>query len=88
MIDVTIAARVILRRTLERYQRDVTDVLRIAREAGGFKAFVGREVDGDELIDHDGRTILAIDAELSSELDGAIIDSDSERLIFRPAVKA
>ena len=44
-------------------------------------------MDGDELIDHDGRTILASGAQFSSAVDGAIIDADGGRLIFRPARK-
>jgi hypothetical protein len=51
------------------------------------KVFARRQVDGDELIDHDGRTILASGAQFSSEVDGAIIDADGGRLIFRPARK-
>ena len=51
------------------------------------EGLAGRQVDGDELIDHDGRTILASGAQFSSEVDGAIIDADGGRLIFRPARK-
>ena len=80
MLHVTIPARMLLLATLQEQQRDGSHVLRVAREPGRLKEFVGKVVDGDELFELDGRAVLSIDQELTLGLDGATIDAKEGRL--------
>lgn len=89
ILNVTDKAAEVLHQTLELNQEDESDVLRVTRGQDGLGLAVGKGADGDQLVDHDGRTVLAIDGGLSAELDGATIDlqqtPEGTRLVFQPS---
>lgn len=75
MIQVSDKAAEALHATLEQNQTDPTDVLRIEQSDSGLALSIGAQHDGDQLIDHDDRVILAIDSKVSEALSGATIDA-------------
>jgi len=74
MLNVSEKAANAPHRTLEQQEAEDIDVLRLSRDKGILELAVGKESDGDQLVSHEGRTVLAIDSGLPGELDGAIFD--------------
>jgi hypothetical protein len=75
MIQVSEKAAEALRATLEQNQTDPEDVLRIEQSDSGLALSIGAQHDGDQLINHEERVILAIDPGVSDALSGATIDA-------------
>jgi hypothetical protein len=75
MIHVSEKAAEALHATLEENQTDANDVLRIEQSDAGLALSIGAQHDGDQLIDHEERVILAIDPGVSEALSGATIDA-------------
>ena len=75
MVNVSQRAAEALQATLEQNRNAPDDVLRIEQTDTGLALAIGSRHDGDQLIDHDSNTILAIDPAVSSALDGATIDA-------------
>jgi hypothetical protein len=75
MIQVSDKAAEALHATLEQNQTDPDDVLRIEQSETGLSLSIGAQHDGDQLIGHDDRVILAIDPAVSEALSGATIDA-------------
>jgi Fe-S cluster assembly iron-binding protein IscA len=75
MIQVSEKAAEALHATLEQNQTEPTDVLRIEQSDAGLALSIGAQHDGDQLVDHGNRVILAIDAEVADALSGATIDA-------------
>ena len=75
MVTVTESARQLLKRIVD----DIDDPdfsLRLAHggAAGQFDVIADKERDGDQVVEHDGDTVLLIGSELSNDLEGATID--------------
>ena len=75
MIQVSEKAAEALHATLEQNQSDPSDVLRIEQSDTGLALSIGEQHDGDQLVDHEQRVILAIDPAVSEALSGATIDA-------------
>jgi Fe-S cluster assembly iron-binding protein IscA len=91
MLNVSQKAAAALHETLEQNQSDDDEVLRIAQTEQGLALAIGREHEGDQIVDHEDRHILAIDQSLSDALDGATLDladtPEGPRLVFDAAHK-
>lgn len=75
MVNVSERAAEALHATLEQNRNNPDDVLRIEQTDTGLALAIGSQHDGDQLIDHDNMTILAIDPAVSDALHGATIDA-------------
>jgi len=75
MLNVSERAAEALHATLDENRNEPDDVLRIEQTDTGLALAIGSQRDGDQLIDHDDVTILAIDPAVSQALDGATIDA-------------
>jgi len=75
MIQVSEKAAEALHATLEQNQTDPNDVLRIEQADTGLALSIGAQHDGDRLVDHGDRVILAIDPLVADALSGATIDA-------------
>jgi Fe-S cluster assembly iron-binding protein IscA len=88
MLNVSEKAREALHHTLDQNEREGSDLLRIALTEEGLALALDKERDGDQLVEHDQRKILAVEPELARELDGATIDAvetpEGMRLVFEP----
>ncbi|HEY8171742.1 MAG TPA: hypothetical protein VIH21_01545 [Dehalococcoidia bacterium] len=86
MINVTDRAAEVLHRSLEENEETDDDVFRIEMTNEGIALALGNERDGDQLIEHQHRKVLAIERDIASALDGASIDAvdtpEGTRLIF------
>lgn len=86
MLNVSEKAAAVLHESLEQNEADGAEVFRIAMTDGGIALAIGAEQDGDQKIEHDRRTVLAIEPELATAFDGATIDAvetpDGLRLVF------
>jgi Fe-S cluster assembly iron-binding protein IscA len=91
MLNVSQKAAAALHETLDQNQSDDDEVLRIAQTEQGLALAIGREHEGDQIVDHEDRHILAIDQSLSDALDGATLDladtPEGPRLVFDAAHK-
>jgi Fe-S cluster assembly iron-binding protein IscA len=74
MLNVTERAADMLQQKLIEHGDDSAEVLRLQRQDAGIGLAIDREAEGDEVVEHDGRPLLAIDSDLARELDGAKID--------------
>jgi len=75
MIQVSDRAAEALHATLEQNQTAPDDVLRIEHSEIGLALALGSQHDGDQLVNHADRVILAIDSSISESLSGATIDA-------------
>ena len=75
MIQISEKAAEALHATLEQNQSDPADVLRIEQSDAGLALSIGAQHEGDQLIDHGERVILAIDSAVADALTGATIDA-------------
>jgi Fe-S cluster assembly iron-binding protein IscA len=86
MINVTDKAAEVLHRSLEENEESDDDMFRIEMTDEGIGLALGAEREGDQLIQHDQRAVLAIEHDLAQALDGASIDAvetpDGTRLVF------
>ncbi|MBF6600553.1 MAG: hypothetical protein IVW36_08590 [Dehalococcoidia bacterium] len=86
MLLVSQKAAAALHDTLDQNRKDDADILRIAQTDQGLALAIGKEHDGDQLIDHDERHILAIEPAVADALDGATLDltetPEGPRLVF------
>lgn len=86
MISVTDKAAEVLHRSLEENEETEEDVFRIEMTNEGIALALGSERDGDQLVEHENRTVLAIEFDIATALDGASIDAvetpDGTRLVF------
>ena len=86
MLTVSDKAAAALHETLEQNSDDDGDILRIAQTEQGLALAIGREHDGDQIVEHDNTSILAIEPELADALDGATLDladtPEGPRLVF------
>ncbi len=86
MLSVSEKAAAVLHESLEQNEADGAEVFRIAMTDDGLALAIGMEEDGDQKIEHDRRTVLAIEPELADAFDGATIDAvetpDGVRLVF------
>jgi len=75
MITVTDDAKVELKNILISNSQDSDDGLRILIDTSGKPSImIDKEQAGDEVVEHDGHKILIAQKELSSILDGYIVD--------------
>jgi hypothetical protein len=63
--------------------RGDVDVARMVRSGTGWSLQRGREMPGDECVEWEGRTILALDPETASDLAGTVLDVQAEPLGLR-----
>jgi len=88
MLNVTDQAAGVLHQTLEQSQEDDSDILRVTVGDRGLGLEVSRQEEGDQVVEHGGRGVLAIEDNLARELDGATLDlqetPEGPRLIFEP----
>ncbi len=87
MVNVSDKAAAALHETLQQNESDTTEVLRFTETEEGYALTLGEQRDGDELVRHADRVVLAIEPELSEAFDGATIDAvdtpEGTRLIFQ-----
>lgn len=77
MLNVTEKARDILAQTLETSEAADEQGLRLARTPQGeFGLAIDEEREGDQVVKQDERPVLFVDQEVSTALDGAILDVD------------
>lgn len=86
MLQVSERAAAILHETLDENTDDASDVLRLAMTEDGLALAIGAQEDGDQVVEHAQRAVLAIPRDLSGLLDGASIDAvetpEGTRLVF------
>ena len=86
MLNVSRKAAAALQETLDQNRTEDADILRIAQTEQGLALAIGKEHDGDQVVDHDEHHILAIDPSLADALDGATLDladtPEGPRLVF------
>lgn len=75
MVNVSSKAAEALHATLEQNERDPSDVIRIARTDEGLALAIGSRQDEDQVVEHDDRTILAIEPAIATALEGATLDA-------------
>jgi len=73
MLNVTEPAANLLHKTLEHKAED-DGILRLTRSGEGLGLVVDMEKEGDQIVAHDGRNVLAVDPDLSRELEGVVMD--------------
>ncbi len=87
MINVSEKAASALHDTLAENSNDGDELLRLTATPEGFGLVLGREQEGDQVVRHQDRAVLAVEREVADELDGATIDTmetpEGERLVFR-----
>ncbi|HXK32387.1 MAG TPA: hypothetical protein VNM91_00050 [Dehalococcoidia bacterium] len=86
MLQVSERAAAILHETLDENTDDAANVLRLAMTEEGLALAIGAREDGDQVVEHAERAVLAIPRDLSGLLDGASIDAvetpEGTRLVF------
>jgi len=87
MIQVTERARETFKNKLEDLIERPGVILRIGRTDSGLEIFPDTLKDDDQIIEHDGRTVLLIDQEVSETLADTTIDveehADGARFVVR-----
>ncbi len=74
MLNVTDKAAASLKESLDLSRKSDSDVLRLTPRAEGFGLALDEEREGDQVVAHEGSSVLVIQADLSQELDGATVD--------------
>lgn len=86
MLQVSDRAAAVLHETLDENTEDTQDVLRLAMTEEGLALAVGGQQDGDQVVEHEARPVLAVPRDLAGLLDGASIDAvetpEGVRLVF------
>lgn len=89
MLNVTEKAIEALNDALDAEAAPPDNILLLRRVDQDIQLAVGREADGDQIVRYGGRNILAIDDQLSHQLDGASLDlaetSEGWQFILRQA---
>lgn len=90
MLSVTDKAVDILAQSLEASEANEGQSLRLARTPQGeFGLAIDEEREGDQVVKHAEKPILVVDQEVSSALDGAVLDvvesPEGQRLTLRMA---
>ena len=74
MLNVTDKAVAWFSETLDANRENDSDILRLTQAAGVMEMAIGEEQDGDQVIEHDERKVLAVERQVADALDGATID--------------
>ena len=75
MIEVTDGARVELKKLLSENSSEADALLRLtANEEGQLGLVLGREQPGDNVVEHDGTKVFAIEGGLAGHLNGVTLD--------------
>lgn len=75
MLNVSDKAGEALHRALEANEGGGEDVLRLTRSGDQLALAVDQERDGDQIVEHDGRSVLVVEPAISQALDGATLDA-------------
>lgn len=89
MLSVTDKAAAALHESLEASTTEESQALRLTRTAEGLALSLDEQREGDQVVQHDDRTVLVIEEEISSALAGATLDAtetpEGPRLVLQSA---
>jgi len=75
MLNVTDKAAAALHESLEASTSEESHALRLTRTAEGLALALDEQREGDQVVEHDDRTVLVIEEEISRALAGATLDA-------------
>jgi Fe-S cluster assembly iron-binding protein IscA len=76
MLKVTERASKELKQVLEGAIKEPDQLLRLVTDLeGNYKLTLDTEREGDQVVEHEGTKIMVISPEISTELEGAVLDS-------------
>lgn len=88
MLTVTESAKQLLKEALTAHSDDPKAVLRLSFEPSGkFRIFPDKEVEGDQVVEHEDTKILLVASELAPVVEGVTLDvqdtSEGPKLVIR-----
>jgi Fe-S cluster assembly iron-binding protein IscA len=75
MFKVSERAAEALHEALDANERDESDVFRLTASLEGVDLQIGEQQDGDQIITHGDRDVLAVQSDAADALDGAVLDA-------------
>ena len=88
MLTVTESAKQLLKEALAAHRGDAKVVLRLSFEPPGkFRIFPDKEVEGDQVVEHEDTKILLVASELAPVVEGVTLDvrdtTEGSKLVIR-----
>ncbi len=74
MLAVTEGAREALKTILDSTETQPEQSLRLVEEEGKYQLTLDAEQEGDQVVEHEGETVLLIDQEVRTELETVVLD--------------
>jgi hypothetical protein len=88
MLKVSEKAAAALYEALDANGADPSDVFRLSATMDGIDLAIGQREDGDQIVSHHSRDVLAVEHDASDALDNATLDAvetdDGPRLVLEP----
>jgi len=92
MLSVTENARKALQEILKNAEAQPEQSLRLVEDEGSYGLTLDTEQDGDQVVEHEGATVLLVGAEIKEGLAGIVLDlqdtPEGPRLTFVPKAEA
>jgi Fe-S cluster assembly iron-binding protein IscA len=92
MLTVTENARTVLKEILENAEAQPEQSLRLIEEEGNYGLALDTKQEGDQVVEHEGTTVLLVGAEIKTELEDIVLDLQDTpggpRLAFVPKEEA
>ncbi|MFQ5793737.1 MAG: adhesin [Candidatus Bipolaricaulia bacterium] len=87
-MTVTKSAREELKKILDNTETQPEQSLRLVEDQGYYTLVLDTEQQDDQVVEHDGTTVLLVDADIKAQLEGVVLDlqdtSEGPQLIFLP----
>jgi hypothetical protein len=88
MLKVSDKAAAALHEALDANDAEESDLFRLSASLDGIDLTIGQPADGDQIVTHADRDVLAVEADASDALDNATLDAvetdDGPRLVLEP----